>query len=248
MGRGADIFHLGSVTIFIASGILLATLNRPGARDAAPDLSQGPVLDAFGLGPNLPVASLPQLYLQPQNPLMWVLLLTLWGLLLLDGIGQYLDPSDLGPNPAAPLLSLALLGGAVWPWLAALNKPLATLGALLMMAAALSGAIRARGQCRPAPAFLAGWSVALATATVATLIGGPLSLTTPQTAILAILPGAVIGMIGQERLGRSLGFSIAIIWAFCAVAISTMASHPGVALAAIIGISGMGLVLVRAAT
>ena len=117
-----------------------------------------------------------------------------------------------------------------------------------MLTAALSGAIRARGQRRPAPAFLAGWSVALGTATVATLIGVPMSLTTPQTAILAILPGAVIGMIAQERLERSLGFSLAIIWAFCAVAISTMGSSPGVALAAIIGISGMGVVLVRAAT
>ena len=78
--------------------------------------------------------------------------------------------------------------------------------------------------------------------------GAPLLLTTPQTAILAILPGSVIGMIAQERLQRSLAFSIAIIWAFCAVAITTMASSPGVALAAIIGISGMGVVLVRAAT
>lgn len=248
MARTADIFYLGSVTIFVASGLSLATLGRPAVQIVTPDLFQGPSYDLFGNGIAVPMATLPQLYVQPQNLLMWALLIVLWGLLLLDGVGQYLDPSDHGPHPAWHPLSLALMGGAAWPWLAGLHKPLATLGALLMLTAALSGAIRARGQRRPAPAFLAGWSVALGTATVATLIGVPLSLTTPQTAILAILPGAVIGMIAQERLERSLGFSLAIIWAFCAVAISTMGSSPGVALAAIIGISGMGVVLVRAAT
>lgn len=248
MARAADILYLGSVTIFIASSLTLATLGRPAVQIVAADFSQGPSRDAFGIGGTVPVAILPQLYIQPQNPLMWALLLTLWALLLLDGIGQYLEPSDEGPYPAWRPLSLALLGGAIWPWLVGVHKPLATLGALLMLTAALSGAIRARGQRRPAPAFLAGWGVALGTGTVATLIGAPLLLTTPQTAILAILPGSVIGMIAQERLQRSLAFSIAIIWAFCAVAITTMASSPGVALAAIIGISGMGVVLVRAAT
>lgn len=248
MARAADILYLGSVTIFVASGLSLATLGRPAVQIIAPGLLQIPGHDLFGNGIAIPAATLPQLYVQPQNPLMWALLIVLWALLLLDGVGQYLDPSDHDPHPAWRPLSMALIWGAAWPWLVGFHKPLATLGALLMLTAALSGAIRARGQRRPAPAFLAGWGLALGTATVATLIGAPLSLTTPQTAILAILPGAVIGMIAQERLGRSLGFSLAMIWAFCAVAISTMGSNPGVALAAIIGISGMGVVLVRAAT
>ncbi|WP_295046506.1 hypothetical protein [uncultured Paracoccus sp.] len=248
MARAADILYLGTVTMFVASGLALATLGRPVLEIAAPVLLHPPGHDLFANGPAVPLATLPQLYIQPQNPLMWALLVTLWALLLLDGVGEYLDPADHGPDPAWQPLSLALAMGAVWPWLVGLHKPLATLGALLMLTAALTGAIRARGQRRPAPAFLAGWSVALGTATLATLIGAPLSLTTPQTAILAILPGAVIGMIAQERLDRSLGFSLAMIWAFCAVAITTMGSSPGVALAAIIGISGMGVVLVRAAT
>ncbi len=248
MARAADILYLGSVTIFVASGLSLATLGRPAEQIVAPGLIQGPSFDLLDLDGAITVATLPQLYVQPQNLLMWALLAVLWGLLLLDGIGQYLDPDDHGPDPAWHPLTLALAVGAAWPWLVVFHKPLATLGALLMLTAALSGAIRARGQRRPAPAFLAGWSLALGTATIATLIGAPLSLSTPQTAILAILPGAVIGMIVQDRLGRSLGFSLAMIWAFCAVAISTMGSNPGVALAAIIGISGMGVVLVRAAT
>ncbi|MFC3166848.1 hypothetical protein [Paracoccus fontiphilus] len=248
MARMAEILYLGSVTVFVASGAVLATMGHPAAQIAAPILAGSAPGGSLGLSTVLPVATLPQLYVQPQNLLMWALLVALWSLLLADAIVQYLSPTDHGRNPAWLPLSLALLGGAVWPWLVGIHKPLATLGALLMLTAALSGAIRARGQFRPATAFMAGWSLALGTATLATLIGAPLALTTPQTAILAILPGAVIGMITQERLDGALGFSLAMIWAFCAVAISTMGSNPEVALAAIIGISGMGVVLVRAAT
>ena len=248
MTKAADILYLGLVAIFIASGLSLATLGRPAIEIVSPDFSRIPSLDAFGIGGTVHLATLPQLYVQPQNVLMWMLLLALWVLLILDAVGQYLDPSDREPYPAWHPLSLALVSGAIWPWLVGLHKPLATLGAMLMMTAALSAAIRGRQQRRPALAFFAGWGVALGTATVATLIGAPLAMTTPQAAILAFLPGAVIGMIAQERLERSLAFSVAIIWAFCAVAVTTMGSNPGVALAAIIGISGMGVVLVRAAT
>lgn len=248
MARVSEILYLGAVTIFVASSAVLATLGRPAVQIAAPILPQSYAHGALDFAPTVPVATLPQLYVQPQNLLMWALLVALWLTLLADGIGQYLDPSDHGPYPVWRPMSLALAGGAIWPLLVGVNKPLATLGAMLMLTAALSAAIRARGQRRPAPGFLAGWSVALGTATLASLIGEPLSLTTPQTAILAILPGAMIGMIAQERLEGTLAFSMVMIWAFCAVAITTMSSSPGVALAAIIGISGMGVVLVRAAT
>lgn len=248
MARAAEILYLSAVSAFVGSGLALAMAGGPAAPLAAPvlalNLDDGPLVLASGL----PAVTLPRLYMQPQNPLMWALLVTLWLVLLADAVDQYREPSDRGAPPAWLPLSLALIVGAAWPWLAGIHRPIATLGALLMLTAALSGAIRARGQRRAAPGFLAGWSLALGTATLATLIGAPLSLTTPQTAIVAILPGAVIGMVAQERLGRSLGFSVAMIWAFCAVAVTTMASSPGVALAAIIGISGMGVVLVRAAT
>lgn len=246
MARMAEILYLGSVTIFVASGAVLATLGRPAVQIAAPLL---PMSGGDGLSAQiLPMATLPQLYVQPQNLLMWGLLIALWSLLLADGITRYLNPAEPDPHSAWLPFTLALMVGAVWPWLVGFHKPLATLGALLMLTAALCGAIRARSQRRSVTAFFAGWSIALGSATLATLIGAPLALTTPQTAILAILPGAVIGMVAQERLDGALGFSVAMIWAFCAIALSTMGSSPGVALAAIIGISGMGVVLVRAAT
>lgn len=248
MARAAEILYLGSVTIFVASSFVLATLDRPAVQIAAPSPPEMLTYGPWDIAPSTVIATLPQLYAQPQTLVMWALLVVLWVLLLMDGIGQYLDPSDRGPEPAWRPMVIALGSGAVWPWLVGINKPLATLGAMLMLTAALSGAVRAKGQRRPAVGFLAGWGLALGTATVATLVGGPLMLTISQMAILAILPGAVIGMIAQDRLGQSISFSLAMIWAFCAVAITTMGASPGVALSAIIGISGMCIVLVRAAT
>lgn len=248
MARAENTFYLASAALFVASGLWLAISGRPAVQMVATSLPE-----TFAYGPltimdTSPVTTLPQLYVQPQNPVMWALLIVLWGMLLLDGVRQYRQPHEGTPNPAWLQLTFSLTAGAIWPWLVALNKPLAVLAVLLMLCAALSGAIRARGQHRAAPGFLAGWSLALGTATMATLIGAPLALPISQVAILAILPGAVIGMIAQTLLGGRTGFSLAMIWAFCAVAVSTMGSSPGVALAAIIGISGMGVVLVRAAT
>ena len=246
MARMSEKIYLVSATTFVASSAVLATLGRPAppivppiAFEALPDGMMGRLAD-------LPAATLPQLYIQPQNAVMWLLLIVLWLLLLADAIGQYLDPSDR--NRACPPLSLALLTGAVWPWLVGVSTAGAAIGAMLMLAASLLATVRARGQRRPGPGFLAGWSLTLGTAMLATLAAAPIGLNTPQTAILAILPSALIGMFAQEWLGRSIAFAVATIWAFCAVAVTTMGTSPGVALAAIIGISGMGVVLVRAAT
>ena len=65
---------------------------------------------------------------------------------------------------------------------------------------------------------------------------------------VAILPAAALGMAAQMWIGPSVGYSVALIWAFCGLAISTMGSDPMIALAAIIGISAMATVLIRAAS
>lgn len=248
MARVSEKTYLASATAFVASSAALAIRGRP-----EPEIAAAAMLDLSPYGmiappQDLPGASLPELYLQPQNLVMWLLVGVLWMLLLADAITQYLEPSDTGADPVWPPLTLALLTGAVWPWLVGVSTAAALTGAMLMLAASLLAAIRARGQRRPGPGFLAGWSLALGTATLATLAAMPFALTTPQTAIVAILPSALIGMFAQEWMGRSIAFSGAVIWAFCAVAATTMGSSPGVALAAIIGISAMGVVLVRAAT
>lgn len=246
MARPADLIHLISATAFVSSGAVMATLSRPAPPTPLPIAFEALTYDMVGPGPEIPLPDLVRLYVQPQNAVMWALLVVLWLLVLVDAIGRYLEPGDAS-RTGAPL-SVALLSGAVWPWLQDASPLAGAGGALLMLGASLVAAIRAQGQRRPGPGFMAGWSLTLSLGAIAMLISTPLGLSTAQTAVVAMLPSALLGMAAQGRLGRSIAFAVAVIWAFCAVAVTTMGTGSGVALAAIIGTSGMGVALVRAAT
>lgn len=201
------------------------------------------------------VLALPQLYLSPENPLMWALLIVLWSLLSLDAARQFFHPSESGQLSATfsqtevwPLLSLALVAGAVWPWMMNSAAIPVISGAIFMMFATISVAARGRNSRRPALGFLAGWATAICIASVAAWIAHRLSLSVAQTASMAILPGALVGLAAQEWIGPSIAFPAALIWAFCAIAITTMSASPMIALAAIIAISATAIVLIRAAS
>lgn len=61
MARAAEILYLASVTIFVASSAVLATLGRPAVQIAAPILPLAHSHDPLELAAVLPVATLPQL-------------------------------------------------------------------------------------------------------------------------------------------------------------------------------------------
>lgn len=186
---------------------------------------------------------------------MWALLVSLWAAVGTDAVGQWLDPSDAeakrsdrpGKAAAWPFLVPALSLGAVWPWLLDGAPWLATLFAMTAAALAFLAARRARTQRRAAIGFLAGWSIGLATATAARL-HAPADISLAQTAMLAILPAAVLGVAAQVMLGRGIGVSVALIWAFCGLAMTTMVLSPLTAITATLGIAVMASVLIRAAS
>lgn len=196
--------------------------------------------------------SIPTLYLDPGNPLMWALLIAVWLMIVLDGAGQWIDPSDDEPirqgRPRVwPVLTLALLSAGVWPLV--LDRPLVlTVVTGLSAVCATIGTRRAAGRHRPAIGFFAGWATAMASAAIAGLAAERLGLSVQAISALAILPAAAVGIFAQSWVGPSIGYSAALIWAFCALAITTMGTDPVVALAAILGISAMATVLVRAAS
>lgn len=244
-----------ATALFVGSSLAYATQPRP-----------APLLPALGDPALLPVPVsdpaapdhalvLPQLYLSPENPLMWALLVVLWALLSLDAAEQLFHSSEdfrlrsaVSSRAVWPVLTLALLAGAVWPWMVGRNLLAVVPGALFMVLATVVAAVRAQGSHRPAIGFLAGWTTAIAVAAIAALLAYRLSLSMTQTAVLAILPGVLAGIAGQDRIGQSVAYPAALIWAFCAMALTTMGSSPVVALAAIAGISAMALMLIRAAS
>lgn len=238
---------MAAAAIFVISCTLFAWLTEsPGQLDAA-----------RLAGPLLPVAppdrtAIPLLYLDPDNVVMWTLMIAICALVLLDAVGQWIDNSDsepvrLGRRRVWPFSTAAVLLAAGWPALVDLPVPLT---ALTIASAVLAtvGARHAAGRHRPAIGFFAGWATALSSAALAELSVRLLDV--PQIAVpaVAILPAAALGMVAQMWIGTSIGYSVALIWAFCGLAISTMGTDPMIALVAIIGISAMAAVLIRAAS
>lgn len=251
MDRLGHLSHMIAVSGFVASGIAMALRPRPLPGPDAFDMS-GELwlsLDLDSLKQHIPTA-LQNFYIRPDNPLMWALLVTLWVLLLLDAVGQWRDPSDAEAARLAvwPPLTLALVAGALWPWLADISSLATGLAALVMVSAGLIAALRAGPQHRPSVGFFAGWSTASGCAVLAGMATEPLGMGLSETAIIATLPAAALGMATQIRLGRSFAYSAAMVWTFSALAISTISVQPMTAIAAVLGISAMAAVLIRAAS
>lgn len=248
MTRIGDILHGSAAAIFVLAGMAYATSNGASPRsvmDSAPLV--GPMLPSMGEISRLGAVAISDLYLRPVNPLMWALLVAV----ILDAVGQWIDPTEPrgeeGPR-IRPLLLLALVAAAAAPWL--FQQALFGLAALMAVAtgAAVLAARRAAGRQRPAIGFLAGWATAVTSAGLAAVIGTRFALPMEWVAALAILPATALGMAAQMWIGQSIGYSVALIWAFCALAVTAMGSDPTIALSAILGIAGMASVLVRAAS
>lgn len=254
MTKPGPLIQLISSLILVISGVLFT--NR------APRLPLLVLDSPRSTGPLLPpplqidhdvAMVIPQMYLDPVNPLMWGLLLVVWGMLLLDGFGQVIDPSETSAARQVhgaiwPLFTMSILFAAVWPWLFDNTPELMLLGTALTAAFAIAAARRSAGRNRPAISFFAGWATAVFSAALAGFGSARFGLPVQALSALAILPGAAIGMAAQMWIGPSIGYCSAMIWAFCAFAITTMGSDPVVALAAVLGISAMATVLVRAAS
>ena len=114
MARFSDKVYPFSATVFVASGAMLAVRGRPEpelAGTVPSDLTAYAMIDPMI---DLPGASLPELYLYPQNVVMWLLVVVLWLMILADAVSQYLEPSDNGSDPVWPPLSLARKSRQTW--------------------------------------------------------------------------------------------------------------------------------------
>ncbi|MBO9454835.1 hypothetical protein J7376_03005 [Paracoccus sp. R12_1] len=252
MSRAGHITHILIATGFVASGLAVVMHSR-GLPRLEETYGSGGALTS--LSPDLAGRTssdlIQHLYLRPENPVMWALLVVLFLLVLLDAGGEVIESparKRRGGHGVCPALALALIGGALWPWLDGQEPLIAAVCAILTAISATVASVRASNQHRPAIGFLAGWSTGLAAASLAAVIAEQASLGISQTAIVAILPAAIMGMAVQHRLGRSFSYSVALIWAFCGLAATTMGTAPMAALAAILGITAMTAALIRAAS
>lgn len=150
-------------------------------------------------------------------------------------------------------LSVALLAGALWPWITQAHAGIAAAVAAIMMQAALVAVVRGQrdgGSIRQSAAvgLFAGWATVAAHAAFASFMVQGIGVETAAAGVAAMLLCAVTGVFVQLRIGGSTSYSIGMIWALTGIAIVTINTEPMIAMSAVLGIAGMAWVLVRAAT
>lgn len=236
------------------------------------------------------ILDLHSLFLRPDNPILWVLLVAVWIALAAHALGvlrrqrltdragaaaQVIQPVAPGlaagePGPPTPHelaarhrldnapsehapLALALVLGAIWPWIIHEHQATGFVMALAMLSLALTSAIRGQRdgsmiRRMQSVGMFAGWATAVTYAAFATLLNNHLGIPAVASTVAAMLMCAAAGVLVQLRLGGTFSYSVAIIWSLVGLALATMSSDATIAMVAIIGISAMAIVLVRAAS
>ena len=182
--------------------------------------------------------------------------------------GGELPPQSLGPPTAGHLLRLhrhddslaehaplivGLLAGAVWPWLLRSHPVAAFLLSAAMLAGFLAAALRgvrvgSLVQRSSALGFVAGWGLLVSFAVFAGLLRDRLGVPQEVAAVVALLIGSVAAVSVQLRLGRRIGFSVALIWGLIGIAAATVTSAAAIATMTVIAIAIIAVALVRVLT
>ncbi|WP_313352088.1 hypothetical protein [Paracoccus sp. (in: a-proteobacteria)] len=152
----------------------------------------------------------------------------------------------------APLI-LGLLAGAVWPWLQGRYPLIALLLAAVMLAGLLSAALRSIRvgslvQRSSSLGFVAGWGMLASLAAFTGFLSDELGVPQEGAAIIAMLIGSVAAVSVQLRLGRRIGFSVALIWGLIGVAAGTITADAAIAAMTVIAIAIIAVALVRVMT
>ena len=265
MSRAGTQILTVAVLAFVASTMAYALMpGRPAA---------GPPSEAPG-------ADLAWLFLHPRDPGMLALLATVWAALGYHLLRLWLEirriaragrppaPDQAGPPmpqevlrqhdrdmslPEHAPLILALLVGAVWPWLLAPAPVAAFLLSAVTLAGSLAAALRGIRQGAVVKrsstlGFIAGWALLVCLTVFAGLLEQRLGVPQKLAVGLAMLIGAVAAVSVQLRMPRRTGFSVALIWGLIGIAASTVSTDATIATATVVAIAIIAVALVRATT
>ena len=96
--------------------------------------------------------------------------------------------------------------------------------------------------------FAAGWALLVWLSMLAALLQDGLGLSQPASAVIAIMIGAIAAVSLQLRLGRRIGFSVALIWGLIGVAAATVTTDATIATVTVLAIAIIAVALVRVTT
>lgn len=219
--------------------------------------------------------NLPNMFLRPQNAGMLGLLIAVWAVLIHHALRNLLAPRRTAPErqgppapgglgrmpllqdkeelPAQAPLIVGLALGAAWPWFEGDYPLLAFLLSAGMLACFLTAAQRNMRAGPPGRrwsplGFAAGWALMVCLSAFALMLQDLLQLPQSAAAMVAVLIGALAAVSAQLRLGRHIGFSLAVIWGLIGLATVTVTSDADIATATVIAISVIAVALVRVTT
>ncbi|TKW65343.1 MAG: hypothetical protein DI616_15520 [Paracoccus denitrificans] len=194
------------------------------------------------------------IYLRPQQPAMWLLLIGLWLSLILF-VARRLWPSDTRPDldlADLVLLISGLAAGAIWPWVA-IGAPLAGfLLSVLMLMALIAAARRTFSDGRlarhPFLGILAGWTTVVTFAAFGSFLTDitpiPVEVTTLVVAVLTCAAAIAI----QIRIPHNAAYTITVMFALLATAATTIETNPPIAVIAVLSMAALTFLLVRVTT
>lgn len=245
MPRNATVIMCASVLIFVISSVMLAFY------DIQQDITQI-YLDGRQIrsGPNLLAAVL----LSPTEPATWVILITVWAVVLFFAFSSFRDLGTAKAYPVADmlLLSAAFVAGAVWPWVALQYPLLGFIICVAMLLAMISASNRKLSDGRlgrnPAIGIFTGW----VTIVTFTAFSSFVDDATPIPQELASLVGAVLACIAaiaiQMRIPENAYYTITVMFSFLAIAATMIEAAPLIAVISVLSIAALTFLLVRVTT
>lgn len=266
----ATLLFLASSIAFAVAGLREAATRTPSVEDFSfsipfPDWAHS--LPGFELRPQTPFGHGIAVLAAPDSPALWVLLIAVWIAAASYAIrlaGELARPharvATVGTHHPSHhhrwlpggcvALSLALIGAAIWPWLARpwplIGLPGAAAVAVLAILAVLPP-VHKRGHVLPDSSIglFAGWSMVALYACFAQLVAIDLGVSSTLAAIVAIILLLFSAIEVQLRIGAQVAFSLAVICALIGFASQAIGSDLSVAVTAIVAIAAMAAVMVR---
>ncbi|MDO5604917.1 MAG: hypothetical protein Q4G25_07145 [Paracoccus sp. (in: a-proteobacteria)] len=241
MQRAARVLIFVMVLVFVTSGLNFALLRYP--EQLIPSGLTGIPVQPDGLV---------SIYLRPQQPAMWLMLVCLWLALLIFAtrqIGRDQQGRAEGSLADQALLSAALGAGAIWPWISTRAPVTGFLLCVLMLLALITATGRTHSDGRlgrnPLVAVFTGWATILTFAAFASFLSDftpvPIELSMLVSALLTCAAAIAI----QMRMPATPTYTITVIFAFLATAATSIEASPPVAVIAVLSIAALTFLLVR---
>lgn len=237
-------------SLLFAVGVASAALFDRGPRAVPMRLVSDDLDDLGRLLPGGASTNLLEVVARPVNPVLWVLLASA---VLAAGLHIVLRWRQRFSPPMQRGITVGLVLGGVWPWLAVRWPVPSMLVAGVAAGALLVGMMTETRRQRQAALLplgvIAAWVVIAGLCAMGTAMSDVLGMKSDLAALLALLALSLIGARLQLMIGSNVSFGLTLIWSMIGIAGASIGgSGMTIPTAAVLGIASLAVVIVRVTT